>query len=347
MRIRKRLTALLAANLFAVSASVFADEPLTLTIGTQDAAWPHIVEASHVLDGAPYKVKWAVLTGPAAQLSALYSKVLDVGLMGDTSLIIEQGNARAPWTQESAPLQIIAGWRNPDSSYPPIVTVVRKDADVKSLADLRGKTWGYNFGGFNYLQYVLSYNKADLKPKDFQGVKFGDGNVSASAFNAGQVAVYSGGYGPVKETVDKGDARVVIKSDELDIPALSVFTARTEVLRDPAKSRALEISRASEALVDMVGAERAGRREDLSGEDEAEPVARQVFGGERAIRFLSARQATGRARTAHRGYALPFGRHQEQDQGRCRVQSGIRCAGGGGALRFTYRRHSGCPCTSG
>jgi sulfonate transport system substrate-binding protein len=165
--------------------------------------------------------------------------VLDVGLMGDTSLIIEQGNARVPWTPETAPLQIIAGWRNPDSSYPPIVTVVRKEADVKSLTDLRGKTWGYNFGGFNFLQYVLSYNKAGLKPKDIQSVKFGDGNVSASAFNAGQVAVYSGGYGPVKEAVDKGDARVVIKSDELDIPALSVFTARTDVLRDPAKSRAL------------------------------------------------------------------------------------------------------------
>ncbi|WP_062639754.1 ABC transporter substrate-binding protein [Caballeronia arationis] len=242
MRTRKSVTALIVASLFvsAGSSAAFAqDEPLTLQIGTQDAAWPLIVEASHVLDGAPYKVKWAVLTGPAAQLSALYSKVLDVGLMGDTSLIIEQGNARVPWTPETAPLQIIAGWRNPDSSYPPIVTVVRKEADVKSLTDLRGKTWGYNFGGFNFLQYVLSYNKAGLKPKDIQSVKFGDGNVSASAFNAGQVAVYSGGYGPVKEAVDKGDARVVIKSDELDIPALSVFTARTDVLRDPAKSRAL------------------------------------------------------------------------------------------------------------
>ncbi|EKS71353.1 MULTISPECIES: ABC transporter substrate-binding protein [Caballeronia] len=240
MRIRKRFIAFFVTSFVAGSSASFAQgEPLTLTIGTQDAAWPLIVEASHVLDGAPYKVKWAVLTGPAAQLSALYSKVLDVGLMGDTSLIIEQGNARTPWTADTAPLQIIAGWRNPDSSYPPIVTVVRKSADVKDLADLKGKTWGYNFGGFNYLQYVLSYVKAGLKPKDFEAVKFGDGNVSASAFNAGQVAVYSGGYGPVKETVDKGDARVIIRSDELDIPALSVFTARTDVLRDPKKSEAL------------------------------------------------------------------------------------------------------------
>ncbi|MDR5784843.1 ABC transporter substrate-binding protein [Caballeronia sp. LZ065] len=239
MRIRTRLAAVLFTSLLASASSAFADEPLTITIGTQDAAWPLIVEQSHVLDGAPYKVKWAVLTGPAAQLSALYSKSLDVGLMGDTSLIIEQGNARTPWTADTAPLQIIAGWRNPDSSYPPIVTVVRNNANVKTVADLRGKTWGYNFGGFNYLQYVLSYIKADLKPKDFEGVKFGDGNVSASAFNAGQVAVYSGGYAPVKEAVDKGEAHVIIKSDELNIPALSVFAARTDVLRDPAKSRAL------------------------------------------------------------------------------------------------------------
>jgi sulfonate transport system substrate-binding protein len=240
MRLKKRFIALFVTSFVAGSSTSFAQgEPLTLTIGTQDAAWPLIVEASHVLDGAPYKVKWAVLTGPAAQLSALYSKVLDVGLMGDTSLIIEQGNAHTPWTAETAPLQIVAGWRNPDNSYPPIVTVVRKSADVKNLADLKGKTWGYNFGGFNYLQYVLSYVKAGLKPKDFEAVKFGDGNVSASAFNAGQVAVYSGGYGPVKEAVDKGDARVIIKSDELEIPALSVFAARTDVLRDPKKSEAL------------------------------------------------------------------------------------------------------------
>lgn len=222
------------------STSVAAeDEPLTLVVGTQDAAWPIIVEQSHVLDNTPYKLKWAVLTGPAAQLSALYSKAIDVGLIGDTSLIIEQGNARTAWTAGNEPLRIVAGWRSPDSQYPPIVTVVRTSANIKTPADLKGKTWGYNFGGFNYLQYVLSYLKADLKPSDIKAVRFGDGNVSASAFNAGQVDVYSGGYGPVKEAIDKGQARVLIQSDELEIPALSVFAARTDVLNDPARRKAL------------------------------------------------------------------------------------------------------------
>jgi len=213
--------------------------PVTLVIGTQDAAWPVIVAQSHVLDGTPYKVQWAVLTGPAAQLSALYSKAIDVGLMGDTSLIVEQGNARADWTPDTVPLQIIAGWRNPDKAYPPIVTVVNNGAGIKTLADLKGKTWAYNYGGFNYLQYVLSYNKAALKPADIQAVRFGDGNVSASAFSSGRTQVYSGGYGPVKETIDAGKAHVLLNSDELGIPALSVFAARSDVLKDADKRKAL------------------------------------------------------------------------------------------------------------
>ena len=101
------------------------------------------------------------------------------------------------------------------------ITEIVLDAGAEDLSD-QGESWE-----------ILT------DPKDFEAVKFGDGNVSASAFNAGQVAVYSGGYGPVKEAVDKGDARVIIKSDELEIPALSVFAARTDVLRDPKKSEAL------------------------------------------------------------------------------------------------------------
>ena len=231
--------------------SAVAAEPVTLQIGTQDPAWPLIIEASHVLDGTPYTVKWAVLTGPAAQLSALYAKVLDVGLMGDTSLIVEQGNAREPWTAENAPLQIVAAWRNPDQRFPPIVTAVRSKSGITSLAQLKGHTWGYNFGGFNYLQYVLSYVQADLRPKDFQAVRFGDGNVSASAFVSGQVDVYSGGVGPIKEALDRGDARILLKSDDLQIPALSVFAARRDVLEDAAKRQALGdfLTRLSKAWV--------------------------------------------------------------------------------------------------
>lgn len=211
----------------------------TLVVGTQDIAIQETVKASGVLDGIGFDLQWAVLPGPAAQLSGLYSKALDVGLMGDTSLIIEQGRARTEWTPETAPLQIVAGWRNPDPAYPPIITAVRTDANINSLADLRGRKWAYNFGGFNYLQYVLTRIKAGLAISDIQPVQLVDTNAAAAAFNTGRAEVFSGSVGPIYQALKNGEARILIKSDELDIPSLTVFTARTDVIRDEAKSAAL------------------------------------------------------------------------------------------------------------
>jgi sulfonate transport system substrate-binding protein len=231
--------ALLGFVFFAQPPSAASAQKVKLVVGSQDAAVPAIVEASGVLDGAPYEIQWAVLPGPAAQLSGLYSKALDVGLMGDTSLIIEQGKAKETWTEGAVPLQIVAGWRKKESDIPPIVTTVRKSANINKLEDLRGKKWAFNFGGFNYLQYVLTRLKAGLTEKDFEPIQLGDGNASAAAFNSGRADVYSGSIIAVKETLDKGEAQILISSDELDIPALTVFTARGDVIRNAEKGAAL------------------------------------------------------------------------------------------------------------
>ncbi len=233
------LAGTLAGALAAPSIVRAAPARTKLIVGTQDIAIQETVIASGVLDGLGFDLQWAVLPGPAAQLSGLYSKALDVGLMGDTSLVIEQGKAKADWTEETAPLQIVAGWRNPDRAYPPIVTVVRNDARINGLADLRGRKWAYNFGGFNYLQYVLSRLKAGLKAADVEPVQLVDQFAAAAAFNSGRAEVYSGGLGPVRATIEKGDARILLYSDELGIPSLTVFAARGDVVRDEAKAAAL------------------------------------------------------------------------------------------------------------
>ncbi|MFG1477965.1 ABC transporter substrate-binding protein [Xanthobacter sp. V4C-4] len=230
----------LAATLVLAAGPAFAQaEKVKLLVGYQDLTVPSTVEASKVLEGAPYEVQWVILPGPAAQLSALYSKNIDVGHMGDTSLIIEQGKAKEDWKAENPPLQIVAGWRATDAKYPPIVTVARADAGINTPADLRGKKWAYNFGGFNYLQYVLTGLKAGLTPKDYEPVQLGDQNATAAAFNSGRVDAYSGSIAPVAEGIEKGTAKVIVTSDDLAIPALNVFTARGDVLKDPAKTAAL------------------------------------------------------------------------------------------------------------
>jgi sulfonate transport system substrate-binding protein len=241
MRTRQIVIGLITASaVLLASLAANAADRTKLVVGTQDAAFPQVVLASKVLDGAPYDVEWAVLPGPAAQLAALYSKATDVGLMGDTSLVIEQGRAKTDWTANNLPLQIVAGWRNPDqANYPPIVTAVRNDAGINSLADLRGKRWANNFGGFNYAQFLLSRIKAGLKTNEIESVQLVDSNASGAAFNAGRVEVYSGSLWSVKESIDKGKAHIILTSDQLEIPALTVFTARSDVIRDPAKNKAL------------------------------------------------------------------------------------------------------------
>jgi sulfonate transport system substrate-binding protein len=235
---RRRL--MLAAGASLVARRAQADTAkVKLVIGTQDNFLQETVNASNVLDGLPFDLQWATLPGPAAQLSGLNSKAIDVGLMSDTSLIIEQGRARSDWTATTQPLQIVASWRNLDRTYPTIITAVRTSANIKTLTDPRGKKWAFNFGGFNYLQYVLTRIKASLKVSDIEPVQLVDTNAAAAAFNSGRADVFSGGPGPIKESLDKGAARILIVSDELDIPSLSVFTARTDVLRDQTKSDAL------------------------------------------------------------------------------------------------------------
>jgi sulfonate transport system substrate-binding protein len=229
---------LLAAGLFVAMtvAPAYAEsgKPVLL-VGFQDQTLPETVAASKVLEGAPYDVQWVTLTGPAAQLSALYSKAIDIGHMGDTSLIIEQGKAKEEWTAANVPLQIIAGRRTADKKYPPIVTVARAGSGVDTLADAKGRSWANNFGGYNYLQYVLSLVKAGLTEKDIEAVRLPDNTSSAAAFNAGKVELFSGGTLSVVDAIEAGKAKILVNSDELDIPALNVFTARGDVLRDPAK----------------------------------------------------------------------------------------------------------------
>jgi sulfonate transport system substrate-binding protein len=211
-----------------------------LVIAYQDNGMPALVKQSGVLDGAPYDVEWAILAGPAANLSALYGKTIDLGHMGDTSLTIEQANASQEWTEDTVPLKIVAGWRNGfDPRSTPLVTAVRTSAGINTVADLRGHTWGYNFGGYNHAQYLVSLARAGLAESDIKPVKFNDGNASAAAFNSGQVDVFSGGQAAILESLTSGEAKILLSDRDTKIPALNVWTARSDVLADPDKDVAL------------------------------------------------------------------------------------------------------------
>ena len=58
---------------------------------------------------------------------------------------------------------------------------------------LRGRKWGYHFGGFNNLQHILSRLKAGLKDPDIPPAKRVDYYASATASLNGRTDVHSGG----------------------------------------------------------------------------------------------------------------------------------------------------------
>jgi hypothetical protein len=58
---------------------------------------------------------------------------------------------------------------------------------------LRGRKWGYHFGSFNNLQYVLSRLKAGPKDSDIPPVKHADYYSSATASLNERTDVHSGG----------------------------------------------------------------------------------------------------------------------------------------------------------
>ncbi|MDR2127457.1 MAG: ABC transporter substrate-binding protein [Burkholderiaceae bacterium] len=212
-----------------------------LVISYQDPAFPALIRKSGVLDGAAYTVEWVLLNGPAANLSALYAGNIDLGHMGDTSLTLEQANAPTAWTPENAPLRIVAGWRNAHSrAFPRLTTAVRTSANISSVQDIQGKKFGYNYGGVNHAQYLATLVQAGLTEKQIEPVKFNDSPAAAAGFNAGRVDVYAGGLGPVLTSIRSGAGRILLTDRDTGIPAMSVWTATSKVLKDPLKVAALQ-----------------------------------------------------------------------------------------------------------
>jgi sulfonate transport system substrate-binding protein len=213
---------------------------VTLTFGFQTADYPALLEASGLFKDLPYKLDTPVISGPAAQLSALYSKATDVGLVGENTAAFEAANADDDWNQTGPVIQTIAGISAVDAPYPAPSLFVRKSAGIKQLSDLRGKKVAYNFGGNIYAGYVMTLYKAGLTVNDIEPVQLPDNQAATAAFVNGDVDAVIGGYTMVRKVVDSGEAERLVTNTELGIAGGAGFITRTEVLNDPGKLAAIK-----------------------------------------------------------------------------------------------------------
>ncbi|MDL9937804.1 ABC transporter substrate-binding protein [Gordonia sp. ABSL1-1] len=211
-----------------------------LKIGYQTAEFPELLKESGLFDDTTYSFEVPVINGPANQLAALYGKQIDVGLAGDNTGAFEAANAATPWTKESAPIQGIAVAWTPQAPNPAPAVYVTKSSGIRSLADLRGKKIGYNYGGNIYAGYVVALANGGFGPGDVHGVQFPANQAAASSFVAGDLDAVVASYPLIKKKLDAGDAVRIADPKTLGIIGGSGWLARSDVLADPAKQAAIK-----------------------------------------------------------------------------------------------------------
>jgi sulfonate transport system substrate-binding protein len=210
-----------------------------LTLGQQGSALQAEVEASGVLTGAPYKVNWATFSGPTGVIAAFDAKGIDLGVLGDTSLILKQANSATPWTAATVPYKNVAVYGSiVASQYPVFVTLASKNSGITSASQLRGKKWAYVPGGNTNLMYLLSLKAAGLTPADIKPVILQDFTSLGTALANNQIDAASLPRANALGALAAG-ANVIYTGAQVGVPGINTWAAPVAVLADPRKAAAI------------------------------------------------------------------------------------------------------------
>jgi sulfonate transport system substrate-binding protein len=212
---------------------------VTLTLGQQGSATQAEVEASGVLKGAPYKVNWATFSGPTGVIAAFDAKGIDLGILGDTSLILKQANSPTPWTAATVPYKNVAVYGSiVAAQYPVFVTLASKSSGITSASQLRGKKWAYVPGGNTNLTYLLSLKAAGLTPADIKPVILQDFTSLGTALANNQIDAASLPRANALGALAAG-AKVIYTGAQVGVPGINTWAAPVAVLADPRKAAAI------------------------------------------------------------------------------------------------------------
>lgn len=206
---------------------------VTLSVGIQSSGSSlvkDVVDASGVLDGAPYRIKWAEFDGANAAVEALNAKAVDFDIaLNQAAPVLAQGNAKSPWTATSAPFKIIAASRAEHS--PGIAIVVRPDSGISSVADLKGKKVSFAKGTANHYFWVLSALDAGIDPNAADLVLLPVAEARA-AFQSNAVDAIVTAVTNARQLVTAGTGRI-LSTSQGRFDSYSWVVARPQALERP------------------------------------------------------------------------------------------------------------------
>jgi ABC-type nitrate/sulfonate/bicarbonate transport system substrate-binding protein len=138
---------LLGGVMAALPAWPAAAEPLTVRVG-YGKLWPafplHAAMARKAFEKRGVEVKWVTFTTPSQILQAMVAGELDLGVVtGPNVAVAHEQNIKVKG------IAMMTGPGDPPNTY-----FARKDLNVKSVRDLKGKTIGVNNYGGNFDLYL-------------------------------------------------------------------------------------------------------------------------------------------------------------------------------------------------
>lgn len=234
MTFTRSLRRLLFSTLFAAPLAQ-AGEPLVLHVGDQNYYNVRAsVEASGVLEGAPYRVDWKHFQAAAPLAEALNTGDLDLGFLGDSGFLF--------LAAKQAPVRLIGVSRqNPDT----IALLVPKDSPVKTIADLKGKKIAYWPGAWSQQLTLRALEQAGLPDNHVEFIKLMPID-AAAALPQGSIDAFPVWEPYISQQILFSGARPILTAKNL-MPGLSAIAASTPAIDNKREAIADFLGRVKQA----------------------------------------------------------------------------------------------------
>jgi sulfonate transport system substrate-binding protein len=217
-------TLVLAAAL-AASALLPARAETVLRVGDQVGGVQSLLEASHGLDGAPYRVAFSQFPAAAPLLEALNADALDIGYTGDVPFLFAYA--------AGVPIRVIGAlhYQAVDNAL-----LVPGTSTIRTVADLKGRRIAVNKGGNGHFLALALLEHAGIDPKDVQLLFLGPSDAKA-AFASGAVDAWAV-WDPYVALAEAGGARVVadaagvFPSNSFEEARVASIAAKRDAIQD-------------------------------------------------------------------------------------------------------------------
>jgi sulfonate transport system substrate-binding protein len=229
-RLRRNVAILLAFLLaFLVSGcGGSASDRVSLTLGDQVKGLQTLLDASRVLDDAPYEVRWAQFQGAAPLFEAVKAGSADTGYAADLPTLQAVSG--------TVPVKGVAAVRNSGES---VTLLTQPGSPVKTVSDLKGKEVVVSSAKGSIAEYLLAraLAEAHLSYSDVK-VRYLLPTDAQAAFRSGKIDTWAT-FGVYGIKAREAGARELVNGADGRTSGVGLLSASDEALSDPAKRAAI------------------------------------------------------------------------------------------------------------